>query len=130
ELLGHGLAAQVEQVLLLITQLVLERLGLFFADLFGRHDESQISDFTNYATAFLRATKRHGIGILWATRARQRLAVGSSTSLSSNITVPGFTTAHQNSGSPLPLPMRVSSGFPETGLCGKMRMNTRPSRCR
>ena len=26
--------------------------------------------------------------------------------------------------------MRVSSGLPETGLCGKMRMNTRPSRRR
>src|SRR6187551_2178176 len=46
------------------------------------------------------------------------------------MTVPGLTIATQDSGSPLPLPMRVSSGLPETGLCGKMRMNRRPSRRR
>src|SRR5438477_3057031 len=63
-------------------------------------------------------------------RARQRLAVGSSTPATSKRTVPGFTTAHQNSGSPLPLPMRTSRGLDETDLCGKIRMNNRPSRRR
>ena len=47
------------------------------------------------ATACRRCTNRHGIGILWATRARRRLAVASSTPVISNIIVPGFTTAHQ-----------------------------------
>src|SRR5688572_24034986 len=63
-------------------------------------------------------------------RARHFLAVTSSTPVTSNIMVPGLTMATQYSGSPLPLPIRVSSGLPETGLCGKMRMNSRPSRRR
>ncbi len=41
-----------------------------------------------------RARTGSATGILWATRARARLAVGSSTPVISNITVPGFTTAH------------------------------------
>ena len=36
-------------------------------------------------------------------------------------------TAAQNSGSPLPLPMRVSAGMDVTDLCGKTRMYSRPS---
>src|SRR2546421_131061 len=83
-----------------------------------------------YANVCRRCTNLHGTGILWATRARHFLAVSSSTPVTSNITVPGLTIATQYSGSPLPLPMRVSSGFPDTGLCGKMRMNSRPSRRR
>src|SRR3954451_20922770 len=41
--------------------------------------------------------------------------------------MPGLTTAAQNSGSPLPLPMRVSAGMAVTDLCGNTRMNSRPS---
>src|SRR5947209_15415970 len=41
--------------------------------------------------------------------------------------MPGLTTAAQNSGSPLPLPMRVSAGMAVTDLCGKTRMYNRPS---
>src|SRR4029453_14423635 len=41
---------------------------------------------------------------------------------------PGFTTATQNSGVPLPLPIRVSAGFFVTGLSGKMRMKIFPPR--
>ena len=37
-------------------------------------------------------------------------------------TVPGLTTAAQYSGSPLPLPMRVSKGIEVIGLWGKTRM--------
>src|SRR5262245_4395301 len=36
-------------------------------------------------------------------------------------------TAAQYSGSPLPLPMRVSAGIAVTDLCGKTRMYKRPS---
>src|SRR5579871_4867139 len=43
------------------------------------------------------------------------------------MTMPGFTTAAQYSGSPLPLPIRVSSGMDVTDLCGKTRMYSRPS---
>jgi hypothetical protein len=41
---------------------------------------------------------------------------------------PGFTTATQYSGAPFPFPMRVSAGFFVTGLSGKIRIQTRPSR--
>src|SRR5262249_15901078 len=41
--------------------------------------------------------------------------------------MPGLTTAAQYSGSPLPLPMRVSAGMAVTDLCGKTRMYSRPS---
>src|SRR5579875_185197 len=41
--------------------------------------------------------------------------------------IPGLMTAAQNSGSPLPLPMRVSAGMAVTDLCGKTRMYRRPS---
>src|SRR5438105_10731842 len=41
--------------------------------------------------------------------------------------MPGFTTAAQYSGSPLPLPMRVSAGMAVTDLCGNTRMYSRPS---
>jgi hypothetical protein len=41
---------------------------------------------------------------------------------------PGLTTATQNSGLPLPEPMRVSAGFFVTGLSGKMLIQTLPPR--
>jgi hypothetical protein len=56
------------------------------------------------------------------------LAGGSGTPASSNITRPGFTTATQPSGEPLPEPMRVSAGFWVTGLSGKMLIQTLPPR--
>src|SRR5262245_45580406 len=54
-------------------------------------------------------------------------AAASVTPPSSNRNVPGRTTAAQNSGSPLPLPMRVSSGIDVIDLCGKTRTYRRPS---
>ena len=55
-------------------------------------------------------------------------ASASGTPASSNITRPGFTTATQRSGLPLPEPMRVSAGFWVTGLSGKMLIQTLPPR--
>src|SRR6266542_3723206 len=55
-------------------------------------------------------------------------AVGSSTPSISYMMRPGLTTATQNSGLPLPLPIRVSAGFFVTGLSGKMRMKILPPR--
>ena len=47
---------------------------------------------------------------------------------SSNMMRPGLTTATQNSGAPLPLPMRVSAGFLVTGLSGNTRIHILPPR--
>ncbi len=41
---------------------------------------------------------------------------------------PGLTRQTQNSGAPLPLPMRTSIGFFDTGTSGNMRIQTRPAR--
>src|SRR5690242_7089170 len=41
--------------------------------------------------------------------------------------MPGLITAAQYSGSPLPLPMRVSAGIAVIDFCGKTRMYSRPS---
>ena len=41
---------------------------------------------------------------------------------------PGLTRQIQYSGEPLPLPMRTSAGFVDTGTSGKMRIQTRPMR--
>jgi hypothetical protein len=46
----------------------------------------------------------------------------------SNMTRPGFTRTAQNSVEPLPLPMRTSVGFFDTGMSGKIRIHTRPAR--
>src|SRR3954447_16513140 len=70
---------------------------------------------------------RTRIGILCARRAKHNFAAASVTPPSSYKIVPGRTTAAQNSGSPLPLPMRVSSGIDVIDLCGKTRTYSRPS---
>ena len=68
------------------------------------------------------------IGSLCCARIMASRASGSGTPASSNITRPGFTTATQPSGLPLPEPMRVSAGFFVTGLSGKMLIHTLPPR--
>src|SRR3954468_20461877 len=70
---------------------------------------------------------RTRIGILWARRARHNFAAASVTPPNSYKIVPGRTTAAQNSGSPLPFPMRVSSGIDVIDLCGNTRTYSRPS---
>ena len=55
-------------------------------------------------------------------------ARSSGTPASSNITLPGLTTATQPSGLPLPEPMRVSAGFLVIGLSGKTLIQTFPPR--
>ncbi len=44
------------------------------------------------------------------------------------MTRPGLTTATQNSGLPLPEPIRVSAGFWVMGLSGKIVIHTLPPR--
>ena len=41
---------------------------------------------------------------------------------------PGVTRATQNSGAPLPEPMRTSAGLDDTGTSGNTRIHSRPCR--
>src|SRR6267378_2915449 len=75
-----------------------------------------------------RSTKRVRIGSLDAPSFIACCARTLEMPSSSNITRPGLTTATQNSGAPLPLPMRVSAGFFVTGLSGKIRIHILPPR--
>src|SRR6476661_4025539 len=75
-----------------------------------------------------RATKRVLIGSLAAASASASLAIVTDTPSSSNSTRPGLTRAAQNSGAPLPEPMRTSAGFFDTGTSGNTRIQTRPAR--
>src|SRR5450756_3068652 len=68
------------------------------------------------------------MGSLWAARRMASRATGSLTPASSNMTLPGLTTATQDSGEPLPPPMRVSAAFLVTGLCGNTLIHTLPPR--
>ena len=67
--------------------------------------------------SFWTALFERGLGLLLVGEATARTGRG-----------PGLTTATQNSGLPLPEPMRVSAGFFVTGLSGKMLIHTLPPR--
>src|SRR3989442_9040709 len=68
--------------------------------------------------------------IFWAAVRTATRATSSGTPIISYRIRPGFTTATQSSGFPLPLPIRVSAGFFVTGLSGKMRIQILPPRLR
>src|SRR5882724_3217390 len=67
-------------------------------------------------------------GNLSAARRRDSRAIDSGTPSNSNKMLPGRTVATQDSGWPLPLPMRVSGGRDVTGLSGKTRIHNFPLR--
>src|SRR5262245_32445548 len=119
---GRGLESELEQVLLEVAQGQCELLVAHPAVLGGFRGLGH--DLPHTACRF---TKRHLNGILYATRARQFLAAASGRPPISNNIMPGFTTAAQYSGSPLPLPIRVSAGIDVTDLCGNTRIYSRPS---
>ena len=75
-----------------------------------------------------RAITRHFIGSLSIARRRASRATSSDTPPISNMTRPGWTLAIQNSGVPLPEPIRVPSGFLVSGRSGKIVIHTRPPR--
>ena len=54
------------------------------------------------------------------------LAICSDTPSTSNKTLPGLTLHAKNSGDPLPLPILTSIGFLETGIFGKILVQTLP----
>src|SRR5262249_15640300 len=75
-----------------------------------------------------RTTKRVAISNFAEANSNATRATSCSTPSSSNMIRPGLTRATQNSGEPLPLPMRTSAGFCDTGTSGKIRIHTRPTR--
>ena len=120
ELAGRPLEAQIELLLLQLQHLVVELIdghglgvGAFMASaLLGNpRDEAGLD-------------RQLGGG------KRQRLLAPArpETPSTSNRMRPGLTRQTHNSGVPLPLPMRTSIGFFDTGTSGKMRIQTRPER--
>src|SRR6266851_4766546 len=75
-----------------------------------------------------RVTNLVPIGSLAAASSKASRATSGGTPSSSNMMRPGLTRQIQNSGEPLPLPMRTSAGFDDTGTSGKIRIHTRPMR--
>ena len=66
-----------------------------------------------------RVTNRVPIGSLAAASSKASRATSGGTPSSSNMMRPGFTRQTQNSGEPLPLPMRTSAGFDRHRHIGK-----------
>src|SRR5438105_1926926 len=75
-----------------------------------------------------RATNFVPIESFAAPRRSASFAVSVSTPSTSKRIRPGLMRATQNSGAPLPEPMRTSAGFFDTGTSGKTRIHTRPAR--
>src|SRR5438128_11149043 len=94
---------------------------------------AQLGDFFHFhgaQAALTRCRVRNAVrtGSLSAARRRDSRATDSGTPSSSNKMFPGRTVVTQNSGWPLPLPMRVSGGRADTGLSGKTRIHNFPLR--
>src|SRR5881394_2662749 len=122
ELSAGLLKAQVESFLAQIAQLFLELVLGLGAQIGGLHG------VLPHPSAPTRATNRVLIGSLAAASASASFATVTGTPSSSNSTRPGLTRAAQNSGAPLPEPMRTSAGFLDTGTSGNTRIQTRPAR--
>src|SRR5204863_186317 len=121
ELAGGRLEAQVEllplQVAQRLDELVVALAGIFSL---GHYSPPRCEVSPRRATTLVL------MGSFIAARSNASAASGPSTPSSSNRMRPGFTRAAQNSGEPLPEPMRTSAGFDETGTSGKMRIHKRP----
>src|SRR4051812_28454990 len=119
-----ALKTEVELLLLQLRQLVATLVGGAAADVFDgilrlRHCRS-------YPCA--RATNFVATESFAAPSRMDSFAVSRSTPSISKRIRPGFTFATQNSGAPLPEPMRTSAGFFDTGTSGNTRIHTRPAR--
>lgn len=66
------------------------------------------------------------MGSLWLASLNASNATSLETSSISNIMVPFFTTATQNSGDPFPLPILTSKGFLVIDICGKILIQIFP----
>src|SRR5258708_68450 len=119
ELAARPLEAQVEGLLGEVVDLLLQLVGGL------RPDVARLHVGTSSPS---RVTNRVRIGSFAAARSNASLASAAGTPSSSNMIRPGLTRHTQNSGEPLPLPMRTSAGLLDTETSGKMRIQTRPTR--
>src|SRR5262249_49688072 len=87
-----------------------------------------LAQFRRFHSCSLRASTLQLSGSLLLASLNALWAISLGTPSSSYNTRPGSTTATYSSTPPLPLPIRVSSGFLVSGLSGKMRMNSLPMR--
>src|SRR5580658_787852 len=120
ELAARPLEAQIEPLLGELIKLALELVVGLCAHVAGLHGFA--------STSPARTTTRVAIDSFAAARPKASRAIGPGTPSSSNMMRPGLTRQTQNSGVPLPDPMRTSAGFTDTGTSGKMRIQTRPMR--
>src|SRR5262245_53107211 len=112
ELPRRPLEAQVEPLLLQLESLVVELIDGHVPEIFGLH----VTSLPAYSA--MRSMKRVLIGSLAAASPSASRATATDTPSTSNNTRPGLTLANQNSGAPLPEPIRTSSGFFDTGTSG------------
>src|SRR5688572_597783 len=90
-----------------------------------------VSPFSSPAPSCWRSSRTTNfvrMGIFAAASAIAFCAMSFGMPSSSNITRPGFPTATQPSGEPLPFARRVSAGFLVIGVSGKIRIQTLPPR--
>src|SRR5665213_2534401 len=119
QLAAGALKTQIESLLAKLLELALE-----LVDRLGAH----VANLHDAPPSLSRVTIRVLIGSFAAPNKNASFASAAGTPSSSNRMRPGFTRATQNSGEPLPLPMRTSAGFTDTGTSGKIRIHTRPTR--
>src|SRR5947209_676054 len=122
---GAQREAQVEKLFLRLASALLELCqghAAQCAQIVALHQMATLASSSARVTIFVE------IGSFCAARRSASRAVFSSTPASSKRTRPGRTTATQNSGLPLPEPMRTSAGFLVTDLSGKILIHTLPPR--
>src|SRR5260370_27472652 len=122
ELTAGALKTQVEDLLAESLDLLAELVLGAGAQVAGLHPLHACS------SSPWRITNRVAICNLAAASSNASRATSGATPSSSNMIRPGLTRHTQNSGEPLPLPMRTSAGLLDTGTSGKMRIHTRPTR--
>src|SRR5882762_5675781 len=122
ELTAGALETQVEDLLAERVELLAELVLGAGAQVAGLHA------FHGCSSSPRRITNRVAIGNLAAASSKASRATSGETPSSSNMMRPGLTRHTQNSGEPLPLPIRTSAGLDDTGTSGKMRIQTRPTR--
>src|SRR3954454_2980155 len=125
ELVGRRLETQVELLALQLGELLLQLVVAVLLEILDR-SHSQCSSAARLSPR--RATTLVLIGNFSAARSNAVLASEPGTPSSSNRMRPGLTRATQNSGLPLPEPMRTSAGFELTGTSGNTRIHKRPER--